>query len=879
MADHLLLHGADWVKIDFHLHTKADKEFKYTEDISTDFAREYIGRLKAADIRVGVITNHNKFDLQEYKQLSKKAFKENILLLPGVELSVADGANGIHVLIVFDSQTWLEADHNFIEHFLNVAFDTIKNRENENTRCKWSLLDLLEKLDDHQKNGRDSFCVLAHVEQKSGFLAEFDGGRIEEFGRSPLFRDFVLGLQKVRSYDLVSKLSGWWGGSLPAFVEGSDCKNLDEIGKCGQQADKEQATFIKIGNLSFSAVKFSLVSPERVSKVRHQPSQAYIKSVSFIGGLLDGKRLPLSRNLNCLVGIRGSGKSSILEAIRYGLAIEPGTKAKDLGYKIDLVKNLLGSGGKISIDLIDKFGREYTISRVLNETPRIFRNGEAVEHFDLAETILEAKYFGQKDLSEIGTQGFANDLVEKFFADSLKEKREAVERYKDSIRQLCGQIASIDSSLENKDSLCKEKSGLEQHAQVFEDNDIPNKLNRQISFKGSLSECAGLVELIDRYRHSVSEATVKTIKEVKRCSAIDFDIEQDLKVALTESTSLICSSLENVAGAISQVGPELQKLEAVRRRISDAMRGLEDEFALVRRECQLTKLDPDEFVKMRERLTEISKRIAVLEESERNRLALADKLRRELIALNNSWHEEFIVLKSQLEALNDEGLSITFQYEFKGDKELFSAFLQEFFAGSGLNKNRLSDIVGHYIDTHQLYEDICKPAHGELANLVNNSDIRARLAERIRESLPQFLSFRVPDRITLLYQGIPIAKHSLGQRATALVLFLLKCGRGSLLIIDQPEDDLDSQSIFKEIISELIRKKESCQFIFATHNPNVPVLGDCEQLIRCQSLDAAIDCLIGGIDNPDMQTEIVKIMEGGEDAFKRRKQIYQFWAC
>lgn len=874
-----MLHGADWVKADFHLHTKADKEFRYKEDLKTDFASEYIKHLQDAGIGVGVVTNHNKFDLGEYRQLAKKAAKQNILLLPGVELSVSDGSNGIHVLIAFSPETWLLTDENFIEQFLSAAFEGVKNRENENTRCKLSLTELVEKLDNHRKSGRDSFCIMAHVEQKSGFLEELDGGRIKEFGASAKFRESILGLQKVRTHERYKKFCSWWDNKVPANVEGSDCKCLAEIGKCGEQAGKELATYIKIGSASFSAVKFSLISPERISHTLPEPSQAYLKAVSFVGGLLDKKRLPLNRNLNCLVGIRGSGKSSILEAIRYGLAIEPGKKAKDLGYKNDLVKNVLGSGGKISIELVDKFGRDYTISRVLNENPRITLNGESVEHFDLAETILEAKYFGQKDLSEIGTQGFANDLVEKFFAESLKVKREQIDLLNEKIRELCSQIGSIDTSLENKEALSKEKSGLEQHAQVFKDKDIPNKLNRQISFKNSLTESSNLVTQIREYCSSVNQLTVKVADQVKKVSEKDFDIDKSLKAALTKALSSITLTLDKVSKAIAEITPEQQKLEAARTKIGDAMKGLEDEFALVRRECQLTKLDPDEFVKMQERLTEIGKRIAVLEESEKNRSSLTSQLKKALSNLNNEWNEEFQILNSQLEALNKEGLAITFKCEFKGDKDHFSSFLQDFFAGTGLNKNRLAEIVEHYPDTHQIYDDICKPSHGELANLVNNTDVRGKMSERIRGDLASFLSFRVSDKITLLYRGTPIAKHSLGQRATALVLFLLKCGRGSLLIIDQPEDDLDSQSIFEEIITELIRKKESCQFIFATHNPNVPVLGDCEQLIRCQGADDKIECLIGGIDNPEVQTEIVKIMEGGEDAFRRRKQIYQFWSC
>ncbi len=78
---------------DFHLHRRKDKEFKYSEE-EARFAISYTEGLKQACIRVGVIANHNKFDLEEFKILQKQARKEEILLLPGLELSVKDGSNG-----------------------------------------------------------------------------------------------------------------------------------------------------------------------------------------------------------------------------------------------------------------------------------------------------------------------------------------------------------------------------------------------------------------------------------------------------------------------------------------------------------------------------------------------------------------------------------------------------------------------------------------------------------------------------------------------------------------------------------------------------------------------------------------------------------------
>lgn len=83
--------GAQWVRADFHLHTRADREFKFSGD-DNFYDSNYVDALERAGIRLGVITNHNKFDFEEFKALRKTAQKKGIVLLPGIELSVGVGA-------------------------------------------------------------------------------------------------------------------------------------------------------------------------------------------------------------------------------------------------------------------------------------------------------------------------------------------------------------------------------------------------------------------------------------------------------------------------------------------------------------------------------------------------------------------------------------------------------------------------------------------------------------------------------------------------------------------------------------------------------------------------------------------------------------------
>jgi chromosome segregation protein len=150
--------------------------------------------------------------------------------------------------------------------------------------------------------------------------------------------------------------------------------------------------------------------------------------------------------------------------------------------------------------------------------------------------------------------------------------------------------------------------------------------------------------------------------------------------------------------------------------------------------------------------------------------------------------------------------------------------------------------------------------------------------ETFIENLADLLAFQVPNSFVVTYHGKPLKLHSLGQRASAMMLFLLSQTDHDLLLIDQPEDDLDSQTVYEEVVKLVRDIKKGRQFILATHNANFPVLGDAEIVAAC-AYEETITVEAGSIDTKAAQGKIVSIMEGGKEAFKRRKTIYEIWAA
>ena len=120
-----------------------------------------------------------------------------------------------------------------------------------------------------------------------------------------------------------------------------------------------------------------------------------------------------------------------------------------------------------------------------------------------------------------------------------------------------------------------------------------------------------------------------------------------------------------------------------------------------------------------------------------------------------------------------------------------------------------------------------------------------------------------------------IAKLSLGQQQSILLAILLQSRSNNPLLIDQPEDNLDSEFIFKTIVYNLRKIKEKRQIIIVTHNPNIAVLGDAELIIPLKSTSVKTHIMDrGSIDREEVRSLCCGILEGGRQAFISRQKLY-----
>ena len=118
-----------------------------------------------------------------------------------------------------------------------------------------------------------------------------------------------------------------------------------------------------------------------------------------------------------------------------------------------------------------------------------------------------------------------------------------------------------------------------------------------------------------------------------------------------------------------------------------------------------------------------------------------------------------------------------------------------------------------------------------------------------------------------------------GERGLVLIIFYLALNKEKEpIIIDQPEDNLDNESVFTKLVPCITQAKKDRQVIIVTHNPNIAIACDAEQII-VSSIDKEnnkITYKSGSIENPEINKKIVHILEGTKPAFNLREKKYIF---
>jgi ATPase subunit of ABC transporter with duplicated ATPase domains len=330
-------------------------------------------------------------------------------------------------------------------------------------------------------------------------------------------------------------------------------------------------------------------------------------------------------------------------------------------------------------------------------------------------------------------------------------------------------------------------------------------------------------------------------------------------------------------------------LEGVRKLWEERKRGVQAAYEKILRDLQKSKVDGEEFIRLRRQIEELRplrERGAALERQRKE----ADEQRRNLLA---QWEdvkaEEFRQLERASSNVNRQLANrVRVTVSFEGNRESLFDLMRKL----GGRLSEAIELLRHREDLSlKDLADACRSGRDALVQkFVLPSGQADRLAQAPGEVIMQMEELELPatTAISLNVAGEgqtvnwqELEALSTGQKATAVLLLLL-LESDAPLVVDQPEDDLDNRFITEGIVPKMREEKQRRQFLFATHNANIPVLGDAELVIGLsasgesgQEVKAKIPSKhMGSIDERPVREMIEEVLEGGKEAFEMRRLKY-----
>ncbi len=243
--------------------------------------------------------------------------------------------------------------------------------------------------------------------------------------------------------------------------------------------------------------------------------------------------------------------------------------------------------------------------------------------------------------------------------------------------------------------------------------------------------------------------------------------------------------------------------------------------------------------------------------------------------------DERFAIRRQVASRINEALSPTIRVTIHqyGNTDQYRATLESRLKGSGVKQSLVAQKVATSLTPPELAQVI---RNRDTDSLIDRSELSSEQAGKVAIGLfdPEFLfgleAVELGDEPLIELKDGDCYKDttslSTGQKCTAILPILL-LDSDNPLIIDQPEDNLDNRFIFENVVKSLRRVKQQRQLILVTHNPNIPVLGDADQIVVLDS-DGERSRLIkeGNVDR--CKEEIVTLLEGGAEAFQKRGERY-----
>jgi ABC-type lipoprotein export system ATPase subunit len=606
----------------------------------------------------------------------------------------------------------------------------------------------------------------------------------------------------------------------------------------------------------------------------------HIERVQIEEGFLDGLDLHLTAGLNVIIGERGTGKTSLIELVRFCLDV-PGHTPESGKRSRDHALSVLGSG-QITVTL--RQGKEvFTATRAAGDaSPRTSKAFPA------------PIIFSQTEIETVGLQpGGRLLLIDAFLSQggsaSFEEQTQVSE-----VRSLTAEAKSLQLEIEELEKQIAELPLIDQQlidlapaeqrlaalsSEASQKKKEVEVLSKQIS---SISVSADATERLlvatNRWQTAVSNAARLSPPAEKWPASAGVDPLVSVRTRLATAAARLQSALDEISQAIDQT-------KAIAADVATRRIPLESEARRLRKEVETLQSGAGATMRqgsqLRERKAQLESLRAVIDQRRQNFASVTGRRNTVLGQLELTRDKKFKGRASVAAKLNSVlGPRIRISLNRAGQYDLFSASITDALRGSGLRYNELAPTIAKSVSPRELLEAAESNDGGFLAEAANISrDRAARVLAQLRETdLGGLATISVEDDVSLqLLDGQDykdIAELSTGQRCTVVLPLVLR-HTDRILIVDQPEDHIDNAFIAETLIRAVLARDSSSQIIFSTHNANIPVLGNADAVVHLAS-DGHRGFVLAQapLEDPRVVQAISTVMEGGAEAFKRRASFY-----
>jgi DNA repair ATPase RecN len=846
----------------------------------------------ATDEKLDVIAVADHNEIRNVEPTLKAAEGSAVLVICAIELSTPNG----HLLCFLPT---LDALQKFFGRI------TVVDRNTPTSRCQNSVLECLNQLE--QLSG---FGVLAHVDAPGGFETENSGNSPHKL--DVLCHQVLLGIELRSATSPISysdtdpdtgrvacgkeriRRLGLGSRQYLARILNSDSHTLNALGR-NARGDRKVTRF-KMDRPSFDALRIALEDSDARVRIEDQIPVAvpHVVGVHIEGGFLNGQQIHFSPNLNCIIGGRGTGKSTMFEAVRC-LSGEASNSP--------IVDSEIWPT-QLSLFWQDQAGQCHNLLRPIGGTL------SNLDDLVKGPVTFPIESYGQGETAQISKQAHDDPVALLSYLDrfvdiggpsieendardellTLQTEIEKANKNVEAIPQYERELATTQQQLTALEQ-AKAKDVIELQRKLAAEREVRSQVVIKLaeiekgldtlSPKATIDEIAGLADLttlavgVDEFQKIIASARSFEIEATAAQGQVRASFERLQKAADIQITSWKTKEAE----ALRTIETKRKALEAQNIRLDMAY---------------IQKLAKDE-AKLKTDLTNLRMWKPHLEELKRKRAAASKKrwAARERIATTREAYAKAAseTLKS---ALSDMYVSLKFlrsAHSSDAEQQIIqamgwhtiqvprAALLIQRLTVPGLltaiDKHNATSIIS--VTTDEGAKVFDKAEADRIIKRLSEPAIRFAIERCVVHDLPRLTVTKAvpgPNGKTQ-YVSRDFSRLSLGQQQSVLLVLMLSSKSNAPLIIDQPEDNLDGEFIYHSLVPVLRLAKERRQIIIVTHNANIAVLGDAEQIVVLKSTsDKGMIVSRGSIDDPTTREAACNILEGAKEAFQRRAKVY-----